>query len=113
MSRDDDELPIFRPKRRTGTFRDAQDSSFRLAVLAGMRGSAWGPRRRTGRMPRMRIAVRAPRALERRVIVKARVIPMHGDNVKAAALHLRYIERDGVEHDGRPGHLYSSGQVPD
>jgi type IV secretory pathway VirD2 relaxase len=31
----------------------------------------------------------------------------------SARLHLRYIQRDGVERDGRPGRLYgSSGEVP-
>jgi type IV secretory pathway VirD2 relaxase len=42
------------------------------------------------------------------VIVKAHVVRMTASGAKAAALHLRYIERDGVEKDGSKGHLYTA-----
>ena len=42
----------------------------------------------------------------RRVIIKTRIVKMRGTGAKAAALHLRYIQRDGVTQDGRPGELY-------
>jgi type IV secretory pathway VirD2 relaxase len=42
----------------------------------------------------------------RRVVVKARVVRLTTYGAKAAALHLRYIERDGVEKDGSKGALY-------
>jgi type IV secretory pathway VirD2 relaxase len=45
------------------------------------------------------------------VIVKAHVARMGGAGAKAAALHLRYIERDGVEKDGSKGRFYS-GEGP-
>lgn len=45
----------------------------------------------------------------RRVIVKSRVIRLKGTGLKAAAQHLRYIQRDGVTRDGQAGLLYDAG----
>ncbi|HEY1612346.1 MAG TPA: relaxase/mobilization nuclease RlxS [Rhizomicrobium sp.] len=45
----------------------------------------------------------------RRVIVKSRVIRLKGTGIKAAAQHLRYIQRDGVTRDGQAGQLYDAG----
>ena len=42
----------------------------------------------------------------RRVIIKTRIVKTRGTGAKAAALHMRYIQRDGVTQDGRPGALY-------
>jgi type IV secretory pathway VirD2 relaxase len=42
----------------------------------------------------------------RRVIIKTRLVRVAGGGAKAAALHLRYIQRDGVTRDGEPGALY-------
>lgn len=42
----------------------------------------------------------------RRVVVKARYVRLWAGGAKAAKLHLRYIERDGVEKDGSKGVLY-------
>jgi type IV secretory pathway VirD2 relaxase len=55
----------------------------------------------------------------RRVVVKARVVKlnplrgsrgpkMRGTSSKAADAHLRYLERDGVTHDGEKGRAYSA-----
>jgi type IV secretory pathway VirD2 relaxase len=44
---------------------------------------------------------------QRRVIIKTRIVKLRGQGTKAAALHLRYIQRDGVTRDGTPGELYS------
>jgi type IV secretory pathway VirD2 relaxase len=43
----------------------------------------------------------------RRVVVKTRIVKMRGEGAKAAAAHLRYIQRDGVTVEGAPGELYS------
>ncbi len=40
------------------------------------------------------------------MVVKARVVRLTAYGAKAAAMHLRYIERDGVEKDGSKGALY-------
>jgi type IV secretory pathway VirD2 relaxase len=45
----------------------------------------------------------------RRVIVKSRVIKLKGTGTKAAAQHLRYVQRDGVTRDGQAGQLYDAG----
>ncbi|UIJ44768.1 DUF3363 domain-containing protein [Sphingomonas cannabina] len=42
----------------------------------------------------------------RRVIVKARLVRLAGKGFEGARAHLRYIQRDGVTRDGRPGQLY-------
>ncbi|MEO8301759.1 MAG: relaxase/mobilization nuclease RlxS [Rhizomicrobium sp.] len=42
----------------------------------------------------------------RRVVIKTRVVKFKGQGLKAAQLHLRYIQRDGVTRDGAPGALY-------
>lgn len=54
-----------------------------------------------------------PRAGSRRCIVKARIVPMNARGMKAAHLHLAYIERDGVERDGSEGRLYGAGETVD
>ncbi len=42
----------------------------------------------------------------RRVVIKARIVKIAGSGLKAAQLHLRYVQRDGVTREGRPGELY-------
>ncbi len=44
----------------------------------------------------------------RRVVVKVRLAMLAGKGLGAASAHLRYIQRDGVTRDGRPGALYSA-----
>jgi len=45
---------------------------------------------------------------QRRVVIKARVVKFRGQGLKAAQLHLRYIQRDGVTREGEPGALYDA-----
>jgi type IV secretory pathway VirD2 relaxase len=63
-----------------------------------------GVRRRRGSAGPQRAEAHRPDA--RRVVVKARVVRLTPYGAKAVALHLRYIERDGVEKDGTKGVLY-------
>lgn len=101
---DRDDLPVFWP--RFGK-RRKPSSGFRNALLAAV-VAAGGYRRRVAAARRCnaRVAVRRPGAGARRVIVKARFVKMTRYGAKAARLHLRYIERDGVERDGSKGVLY-------
>lgn len=104
----DDELPIFRPQfgRRKKSTAD-RAPSFRAAMLAGVRlrsGGALGRARRA--FARLRIAAPPPGALSRRAIVKASFVRLGPYGAKAAALHLAYIQRNGVDGDGRRGRLY-------
>ena len=61
------------------------------------------PADRVAKPRRGRIAVRAPHAASRRCVVKGRYVPLNENGIKAARLHLAYLERDGVERDGSPG----------
>ena len=72
--------------------------SFRNAILARLRGGT-----RRGAAPVHPLQARA-----RRVVVKAHLLRMGPTAAKAAALHVRYIERDGVERDGSKGVLYDA-----
>jgi hypothetical protein len=44
----------------------------------------------------------------RRVVVKARYTRIVGGDLSAARAHLKYIQRDGVTHEGAPGRLYDA-----
>jgi len=44
----------------------------------------------------------------RRVVIKSRIVKLGGQGLKAARLHLRYIQRDGVTRDGLEGELYDA-----
>src|SRR5271170_6498494 len=96
----DDKIAVFRPKFGKGP-KPRSGATFRNALLAAV--VATGVRRRRlaarGRC-NARVAVQRPGAGARRVVVKARFVKMTPSGVKAARLHLRYIERDGVERDG-------------
>lgn len=99
-----DDLPIFRPRfsKRTGRGVRDRPRSFRNALLA--RVSLYGGARRRASTGPLRAEAHRPDA--RRVVVKARVVRLRAGSAKAAAVHLRYIERDGVERDGSKGVLY-------
>ncbi len=98
-----DDLPVFRP--RMGIRHPAasgREGSFRNTLLARLRRGAAAARR----SPRGGAGARQANA--RRVVVKAHVVRMSPSGAKAAALHLRYIERAGVEKDGSKGVLYTA-----
>ena len=83
-----------------GAFPPSRDGarSFRNAILSRIAGRA---RRRV----RAAARVHPLQAQARRVIVKAHLQRLGVTGAKAAALHVRYIERDGVEKDGSKGIL--------
>src|SRR5450432_3583756 len=107
----------FRPRigGRGGEVPMERVPSLRNAVLAritrlGMKSSP-APGRSRG-MSSVR-DVPAPRAFSRRCVVKARFVPMNAYGARAAALHLAYIEREGVEHDGSSGRVYGPAETVD
>ncbi|MGH7634230.1 MAG: hypothetical protein ACRENC_10910, partial [Gemmatimonadaceae bacterium] len=105
---DPKDLPLIQPRmgRSHRASSRAGGASFRNALLSVMRRGAWSAERKSSRT-RSRVAVPRPGQNARRVIVKAHVACMTVSGAKAAALHLRYIERDGVEKDGSKGQLYT------
>ena len=44
----------------------------------------------------------------RRVIIKTRIVKLKGRGLGAVRAHLKYIQRDGVTREGRPGHVYDA-----
>jgi type IV secretory pathway VirD2 relaxase len=98
------ELPIFRPRIGGGPgSRSSVDGtrSFRNALRARIRAGS-------SRSGRKEAQVHPLQANARRVVIKAHVQRMGPSAAKAAALHVRYIERDGVEKDGSKGVLYGA-----
>jgi type IV secretory pathway VirD2 relaxase len=105
--KDLDDLPIFRPRMgggRKSTSRSGS-GSFRNALLSRIARGAGTARSAAARS---RVAVPRPDANARRVVVKVHVARLGAGGAKAAALHLRYIERDGVEKDGSKGVAYTA-----
>jgi type IV secretory pathway VirD2 relaxase len=104
-----EDLPLIEPRmgRSLRASSRAGGASFRNALLSTMRRGAWSSARKA-RRARSRVAVPRPGPGARRVIVKAHVARMTASGARAAALHLLYIERDGVERDGSKGHLYTA-----
>ena len=100
----DDKLDVLRPRfGRTDRARERVASgSLRVAALVRRGHGRLGGR--AARLPPT--AGFGPRQNARRVVVKAHVQKLGGHGAQAAARHLRYIERDGVEKDGSPGVLY-------
>ena len=51
---------------------------------------------------------RSPITGRRRIVVKTRIVKLQRQGIGAAKAHLRYIQRDGVTHEGEPGRLYDA-----
>ena len=102
---DFDDLGIFRPRLGKGgpKARGERHSTFRNTLLRGLQGAAVG--RRAGRHG---VGEGFGDPGRRRVVVKAHIVRMNPRGARAASLHLRYIERDGVEKDGSKGVLYTA-----
>jgi type IV secretory pathway VirD2 relaxase len=109
----------FRPRigGRRGQIKPQRMPTFRSTVIARIhqriRCSA-GPKPAAAsarkRHPTAGFYGDKPTASSRRCIVKARIVRMAGGGIKAARLHLAYIERDGVEQDGSKGELYGDSE---
>jgi hypothetical protein len=104
---DRDESLVFRPRlgKRTRPSGGAH-ASLRNALLSRIRGAGRSAVRRA--QARSRIAVGQPGPDARRVVIKAHIARLTATGAKAASLHLRYIQRDGIEKDGSPGVLYDA-----
>jgi type IV secretory pathway VirD2 relaxase len=115
--RDDDpfKVRLAKPKSRGGeTGRSAVQDVLRAIARAGGKVRA-GPARKSAFTGRCigrgsgvaRVLTERTTGLQaRRVIVKARIARVGPKGLKAAKLHLRYVQRDGVTREGEPGELY-------
>src|SRR5579884_4100410 len=102
---DPEDLPIFRPRIGRRVETRSREPSFRNALLRGLRRSTAGGGR--DHLPSNNTA-NAYGRFGRRVVVKAHYVRLAHGGAQAAALHLRYIQRDGVEKDGSRGVLYDA-----
>jgi type IV secretory pathway VirD2 relaxase len=56
----------------------------------------------------VRLGIRSPGRTSRRVTVKVRIVNLKRAASRSIAMHLRYIERDGVTADGSPARAYGA-----
>jgi type IV secretory pathway VirD2 relaxase len=115
MERDEIDIPgAMRPRTAGAAKTDPHRiPRFRSALLSRISG-AGGDKTASASAGREREAgARSTPGLftgARRCVVKARYVPMNGYGREASRLHLKYLERDGVERDGSPGKLYGVDQ---
>ena len=113
MTRSDDDRFRIRPgtpKQRGDAFinkvlRQTNKADAKLGKTVGKVGQRPGSRLGRGHVAaRFAGASLTPNA--RRVTIKARLVNLAKAGPRSAASHLRYIEREGVDRQGGPGHAY-------
>ncbi|WP_027793676.1 relaxase/mobilization nuclease and DUF3363 domain-containing protein [Paraburkholderia acidipaludis] len=113
MSQHDDDRFRVRPgapKQRGDAFvnkvlRETNKAGAKLGKAAGKVGQRPGSRLGRGHVA-ARFAGRGLGANARRVTIKARLVNLKQAGPRSTAAHLRYIEREGVDRQGGPGHAY-------
>ncbi|MGH6647366.1 relaxase/mobilization nuclease domain-containing protein [Aquabacterium sp.] len=113
MSQHDDDRFRVRPsapKQRGDAYvnkvlRQANKAGAKLSKTAGKVGQRPGSRLGRGHVA-ARFAGRGLGANARRVTIKARLVNLAQAGPRSTAAHLRYIEREGVDRQGGPGHAY-------
>ena len=110
--RDDDRFRVRpgAPKQRGDAFvnkvlRQTNKAGAKLGKAAGKVGQRPGSRLGRGHVA-ARFAGRGLGANARRVTIKARLVNLAQAGPRSTAAHLRYIEREGVDRQGGPGHAY-------
>ena len=110
--RDDDRFRVRpgAPKQRGDAFinkvlRQTSKAGAKLGKAAGKVGQRPGSRLGRGHVA-ARFAGRGLGANARRVTIKARLVNLAQAGPRSTAAHLRYIEREGVDRQGGPGHAY-------
>ncbi|MEN2470713.1 relaxase/mobilization nuclease and DUF3363 domain-containing protein [Burkholderia sp. GS2Y] len=113
-NRDDDHFRVRpgAPKQRGDAYinkvlRHANKAGTKLGKTAGRVGQRPGSRLGRGHVA-ARFAGQGLRANARRVTIKARLVNLAKAGPRSTAAHLRYIEREGVDRHGGPGHAYGS-----
>jgi type IV secretory pathway VirD2 relaxase len=118
MSGDDENFEPRLGRMRATKGRKARKYLGRLLAAATLVGNK--SRGRAARFDGSRIGRGAPvgrllasrgsrsRQMQRRVVIKTRLMRLAGKGQAAAAAHLKYIQRDGVTREGNPGELYDA-----
>ncbi|HEP6426277.1 TPA: relaxase/mobilization nuclease and DUF3363 domain-containing protein [Burkholderia cenocepacia] len=113
MSQHDDDRFRIRPgapKQRGDAFinkvlRQTSKAGAKLGKTAGKVGRRPGSRLGRGHVE-ARFAGRGLGANARRATIKMRLVNLAQAGPRSTAAHLRYIEREGVDRQGGPGHAY-------
>ena len=110
--RDDDHFRVRpgAPKQRGDAYinkvlRQANKAGAKLGKAAGKVGQRPGSRLGRGHVA-TRFAGQRLGPTARRVTIKARLVNLAKAGPRSTAAHLRYIEREGVDRQGGPGHAY-------
>ncbi|PYE19847.1 type IV secretory pathway VirD2 relaxase [Paraburkholderia silvatlantica] len=98
------------PKQRGDAYvnkvlRQANKAGAKIGKAAGKVGQRPGSRLGRGHVA-ARFAGRGLGPNARRVTIKARLVNLAKAGLRSTAAHLRYIEREGVNRQGGPGHAY-------
>jgi type IV secretory pathway VirD2 relaxase len=111
-SRDDNRFRVRpgAPKQRGDAFinkvlRQTNKAGAKLGKAVGKVGQRPGSRLGRGHVA-ARFAGRSLRVNARRVTIKARLVNLAKAGPRSTVAHLRYIEREGVDRQGGPGHAY-------
>lgn len=115
MSRSDDDRFHIRPgtpKQRGDAFinkvlRQTNKAGVKLGKTVGKVGQRPGSRLGRGHVA-ARFAGSSLTPNARRVTIKARLVHLAKAGPRSTAAHLRYIEREGVDRQGGPGHAYGA-----
>jgi len=113
MSRNNDDRFRIRPgapKQRDATFinqvlRQTSKAGAKVGKAIAKAGQRPGARLGRGHVA-AHFAGRSLNANARRVTIKARLVNLAKAGPRSTVAHLRYIERDGVDRQGGPGHAY-------
>lgn len=113
-NQDDDRFQVQpgAPKQRGDAFinkvlRQANNAGAKLGRTVGKAGYRPGSRLGRGHVAACFAgASLAPNA--RRVTIKARLVNLSKAGPRSTVVHLRYLEREGVDSQGGPGHAYGS-----
>ncbi len=97
------------PKQRGDAFvsKVLRQATKAANATGGKRGKAPGSRLGRGHVA-ARFTGQSLSASSRRATVKMRLVYLKQAGARATITHLRYIERDGVGRDGKPGQAYSA-----
>ncbi|MDR3482887.1 MAG: relaxase/mobilization nuclease and DUF3363 domain-containing protein [Burkholderiaceae bacterium] len=111
-SRDDDRFRVRpgAPKQRGDAFinkvlRQTSKAGVKLGKAAGKVGQRPGSRLGRGHVA-ARFAGQSLTRNARRITIKARLVNLAKAGPRSTVAHLRYIEREGVDRQGGPGHAY-------
>jgi type IV secretory pathway VirD2 relaxase len=91
-----------------GRLRKAARQAGRMARAARGRARRFDGSRIGRGSGTARVLGSAGGARDRRVVVKVRLVRLAGKGARAAAAHLRYLQRDGTTRDGERGSLYGA-----